>query len=100
MSLSSIVLQLLKQMFVEAFPSQSGRFPVAVLCIDVLPSSLDVNLEPNKTTVLFHDMVSVSHPHAALWSHSHTAELYGLIPILLYGLILILLNFMVSFPYC
>ena len=50
--------QVLRQAFVEAFPSQSGRYPVAVLHIDVPPASLDVNLEPNKTTVLLNDMVS------------------------------------------
>ena len=33
-------------------------YPVAVLHIDVPPASLDVNLEPNKTTVLLNDMVS------------------------------------------
>ena len=43
-----------------AYPSQSGRYPVAVICVDVLPSDVDVNLEPNKTTVLFHNMVSPS----------------------------------------
>ena len=49
--------QLIRQAFVDAFPSQSGRYPVAVICIDVLPADIDVNLEPNKTTVLFHNMV-------------------------------------------
>lgn len=41
----------------DAFSSQSGRYPVAMVCIDVLPADLDVNLEPNKTAVLFHNMV-------------------------------------------
>lgn len=42
----------------EAFPSQSGRYPVATLHVDVPPASLDVNLEPNKTSVLLNDIVS------------------------------------------
>lgn len=41
----------------DAFSSQSGRYPVAMVCIDVPPADLDVNLEPNKTAVLFHNMV-------------------------------------------
>ena len=41
----------------DAFSSQSGRYPVAMICIDVPPADLDVNLEPNKTAVLFHNMV-------------------------------------------
>ena len=41
----------------EAFPSLAGRYPVAVICIDVPPASLDVNLDPNKTTVMLTDLV-------------------------------------------
>ena len=53
-----MLVQLLKQMFTEAFPSQSGRYPVAVVMISVPPADVDVNFEPNKTSVLLHNMVS------------------------------------------
>ena len=41
----------------EVFPSQSGRHPVAVVHLRVAPSSLDVNLDPSKTSVLLDDLV-------------------------------------------
>ena len=41
----------------DAFPSQTGRYPVAMVNISVLPEELDVNLEPNKTSVLLHNIV-------------------------------------------
>ena len=50
-------MKLLKQTFSDAFPSQSGRYPVAVVMIDVPPTDIDVNLEPNKTSVLLQNMV-------------------------------------------
>ena len=52
-------LQLLRRVFHEACASQAGRSPVAVLCVDVPPADLDVNLEPNKTTVLLENLVRV-----------------------------------------
>ena len=51
-------MQLLKQTFSDAFPSQSGRYPLAVVMITVPPADIDVNLEPNKTSVLLQNMVS------------------------------------------
>ena len=51
-------IQLLKQVFSDSFPSQSGRYPVAVVMITVPPADIDVNLEPNKTSVLLRNMVS------------------------------------------
>lgn len=45
-------------MFSDSFPSQSGRYPVAVVMITVPPADIDVNLEPNKTSVLLQNMVS------------------------------------------
>ena len=51
-------MQLLKQVFSDSFPSQSGRYPVAVVMITVPPTDIDVNLEPNKTSVLLQNMVS------------------------------------------
>ena len=50
--------QIVREAFTEAFPSQMSRFPVAVVIINVLPEEVDVNLEPNKTSVLLHNMVS------------------------------------------
>lgn len=50
-------MQLLKRMFSDSFPSQSGRYPVAVMMITVPPTDIDVNLEPNKTSVLLQNMV-------------------------------------------
>ena len=41
----------------EAYPSQSARHPVAILHLNVPPASLDINLVPNKTSVLLNDMV-------------------------------------------
>lgn len=41
----------------EVFPSQSGRYPIAVLCIDVPPSDVDVNLESDKSRVALHNLV-------------------------------------------
>lgn len=59
--------QLVKQAFSEAFPTHSSCHPVAVLSLTVLPQAMDVNLEPNKTSVLLHDMVrGVSHVAAYL----------------------------------
>ena len=51
-------IQLLKQMFSDSFPSQSGRYPVAVVMITVPPADIDVNLEPNKMSVLLRNMVN------------------------------------------
>ena len=47
----------MRQAFVRAFPSQTSRYPVAVLVVNVSPQALDVNLEPNKTILLLQDMV-------------------------------------------
>ena len=52
-------MQLLKRVFSESFPSQCGRYPVAVMMITVPPTDVDVNLEPNKTSVLLQNMVCV-----------------------------------------
>ena len=49
--------QILKQSFADVFPSKSGRAPVAVLHLEVPPSSLDVNLDPSKTSVLLTEQV-------------------------------------------
>ena len=55
---SSAHVQLLNRAYCDAFPSQSGRYPVAVVTISVPSADIDVNLEPNKTSVLLHNMVS------------------------------------------
>ena len=39
------------------FPALSGRHLVAVLHLEVPPTSLDVNLDPSKTSVLLSDIV-------------------------------------------
>lgn len=57
--------QVIKEVFLEAFPTESAcrnMCPVGVVCIELLPEDIDVNLEPNKTAVLFHDIVSVLFP--------------------------------------
>ena len=51
-------LQVVRQAYAAAFPAPSARCPVAVVTIDVLPQEVDVNLEPNKTTVMLHNVVS------------------------------------------
>ncbi|KAJ8314205.1 hypothetical protein KUTeg_008766 [Tegillarca granosa] len=46
--------QLIKQYYVSRFPSETSRYPVFCVSI-VLPSTqLDVNVDPNKTTVFLH----------------------------------------------
>ena len=50
--------QVVKQAFGNAFPLSTARYPVAIVDISVLPKALDLNLEPNKTSVLLHDLVS------------------------------------------
>ena len=49
--------QILRERFADVFPSLSGRHPVAVLHLEVRPASLDVNLDPSKTSVLLNDIV-------------------------------------------
>ena len=49
----------MKHAFLEAFPHLKPCFPVAVVSISVLPQAIDVNLEPNKTSVLLHDLVRI-----------------------------------------
>ena len=39
------------------FPGQSGRYPVAIVRIDVPPSELDINLESDKSRVALHNLV-------------------------------------------
>ena len=56
-------MQLLKRVFSESFPSQCGRYPVAVIMITVPPTDVDVNLEPNKTSVLLQNMVCIMIHH-------------------------------------
>ena len=57
MSIFSYFFQVVREAFLEAFPSQTGHYPVAVVMISVLPEDVDVNLEPNKTKVLLHNIV-------------------------------------------
>ena len=46
------VLRTLKRVFTQACKSSSDKFPVCAVAIKVKPKDLDVNLDPNKHTVL------------------------------------------------
>ena len=52
--------QLLRQSYTAQYPTESNRnrYPVLVLQITLPPSSIDVNLTPDKTQVLLHNKVS------------------------------------------
>ena len=64
---------MIRQAFVSAFPALATRYPIAVVCIDMLPGDLDVNLEPNKTTVLLHNLVgNTCFQHAPLDTYRRT----------------------------
>ena len=41
----------------EFVPVLQSRYPIAVLAIDLPPSYVDVNVEPNKSVVLMENMV-------------------------------------------
>ncbi|KAG7282311.1 hypothetical protein CRUP_002699, partial [Coryphaenoides rupestris] len=51
------ITKLLRQHYTAQYPSESNRnrYPVLVLRITLPPSSIDVNLTPDKTQVLFHN---------------------------------------------
>lgn len=70
------VVQVIKEMFLEAFPSDISRsvYPVGVVWIELLPEDIDVNLEPNKTTVLFHDIDGVIAVIRSALSHLYQKE--------------------------
>lgn len=53
--------QLLRQHYTAQFPDDAARnrYPTAMLKVTVSPSSVDVNLTPDKTQVLLHDKVAV-----------------------------------------
>jgi len=50
----------LKESFNSWQTQSSQKYPFAFLEITVDPSSVDVNLEPDKSKVLLHNMVSLS----------------------------------------
>lgn len=52
--------QLLRQHYSAQYPGDAARnrYPTVMLKVTVLPSSLDVNLTPDKTQVLLHEKVS------------------------------------------
>ncbi|KAG7248141.1 hypothetical protein CRUP_032084, partial [Coryphaenoides rupestris] len=51
------ITKLLRQHYTAQYPSESNRnrYPVLILRITLPPSSIDVNLTPDKTQVLFHN---------------------------------------------
>lgn len=51
--------QLLRQHYNAQYPDNRNRYPVLMLKIAVSPSSVDVNLTPDKTQVLLHNKVAV-----------------------------------------
>lgn len=53
--------QLLRQHYTAQFPDDAARnrYPTVMLKVTVSPSSVDVNLTPDKTQVLLHDKVAV-----------------------------------------
>lgn len=52
--------QLLRQHYSAQYPDAAARnrYPTVMLKVTVLPSSVDVNLTPDKTQVLLHEKVS------------------------------------------
>lgn len=54
-------LQLLRQHYAAQYPDDAARnrYPTAMLKVTVSPSSVDVNLTPDKTQVFLHDKVAV-----------------------------------------
>lgn len=57
-----IDLQLLRQHYAAQYPDDPARnrYPTLMLKIAVSPSSVDVNLTPDKTQVLLHDKVAMN----------------------------------------
>uniref|UniRef100_A0A8C4ZJL6 PMS1 homolog 1, mismatch repair system component n=1 Tax=Gadus morhua TaxID=8049 RepID=A0A8C4ZJL6_GADMO len=55
------IMKLLRQSYTAQYPSESNRnrYPVLVLQITLPPSSIDVNLTPDKTQVLLHNKEAV-----------------------------------------
>lgn len=58
-SLFFFPFQLLRQHYIAQYPNDGARnrYPILTLSITVSPSSVDVNLTPDKTQVLLHDKV-------------------------------------------
>lgn len=52
--------QLLRQHYTAQYPDDQARnrYPILMLKVTVSPSSVDVNLTPDKTQVLLHDKVA------------------------------------------
>ncbi|XP_064648009.1 PMS1 protein homolog 1-like [Lineus longissimus] len=51
--------KLLKKYFTAGTNSETSRYPVAFVSLNVTPTGLDVNLDPNKTQVMFHHKVEI-----------------------------------------
>ena len=64
-----------------AYPSLSARYPVATLHLDVPPASLDINLEPNKTSVLLNDMVGIIRARGIMYAAHCMINILSSLPI-------------------
>uniref|UniRef100_A0A3Q3IW37 HMG box domain-containing protein n=1 Tax=Monopterus albus TaxID=43700 RepID=A0A3Q3IW37_MONAL len=55
------IMKLLRQHYIAQYPDDSSRnrFPILMLKITVSPSSIDVNLTPDKTQILLHNKEAV-----------------------------------------
>lgn len=62
--------QLLRQHYTAQYQNDAAqnRYPTLMLKVTVSPSSVDVNLTPDKTQVLLHDKVAVKFKLSPHWA--------------------------------